>query len=168
MWTHFVPDAHSHGMPMPVAASMLTIVGVFNVAGTIGSGWLVDRVDARLLLLAYFALRGVSLFFLPKLLGPTAGVPLIAFAIVYGMLDLATVPPMIALCRDIYGRDGSIVFGWVNAAHQVGAAAMAFVGGVIRDVVGSYVPMWLLVAGLCLAAAAMSRLVNTTPQTARR
>lgn len=154
MWTHFVPAAHHHGMPFTVAASLLTLVGVCNVAGTVGSGWLTDRADPRLLLVGYFALRAGTLLALPSLLGPSAGPSLVAFAVVFGVLDLATVPPTIALCRTIYGRDGAIVFGWVNGAHQIGAAAVAVLGGVVRDVAGSYDPVWFLVGGSCLLAAA--------------
>jgi len=105
LWTHFVPAAHMHGMAVPVAASLLTVVGIFNVVGTIGSGWLTDRCDPRALLAGYYVLRGVLLVLLPGLLGPTMGPALIAFAIAFGILDLATVPPTIALCREMYGPD---------------------------------------------------------------
>jgi predicted MFS family arabinose efflux permease len=164
MWTYFVPDAASHGMPMPVAASMLTLVGIFNVAGTVGSGWLTDRLDPRVLLAAYYALRGVSLIALPHLFGPTVGPLMIAFSVTFGILDLATVPPTIALCRRAYGSDGAIVFGWVNAAHQVGAAAIAFVGGVIRDNTGSYDLIWLVVGILCFVAAVIARIITVNPR----
>lgn len=165
MWTHFVPAAHSHGLAVPVAASMLTLIGIFNVVGTVGSGWLTDRVDPRLLLLGYYALRGVSLLVLPSLLGPTVGLSLVTFTVMFGILDLATVPPTIALCRDLAGPDGAILFGWVSAAHQLGAAAVAFLGGVIRDEVGSYDPIWFLAGGLCFGAALMARFIRAAPST---
>ncbi len=58
MWTHFTPAAHDHGMAITTASTLLALIGVFNVFGTIASGWLTDRKDARRLLAVYFALRG--------------------------------------------------------------------------------------------------------------
>jgi predicted MFS family arabinose efflux permease len=156
MWTHFTPAAHDHGMPVTTAASLLALVGVFNVVGTVGSGWLTDRFDPRVLLATYYAGRGVALILLPMLMNSTAGVPMVAFVVLFGILDVATVPPTIALCREIYGDDSAVVFGWVSAAHQVGAGLVAFLGGVARDVFGSYDPMWVAAGSLCLTAAALA------------
>lgn len=164
MWTHFVPAATGDGMAVPAAASLLTVIGLANVGGSIGSGWLTDRFDPRLLLTIYYGLRGISLVLLPNLLGPSVGPALIGFAVAFGVLDLATVPPTIALCREIYGSAGAIVFGWMNTAHQVGAAALAFLGGVIRDRLGSYTPMWMVVGALCFGAAALAPLIRLRPR----
>jgi predicted MFS family arabinose efflux permease len=153
MWSHFTPAAHDHGMPMTAASSLLALIGIFNVAGTVSSGWLTDRVDPRSLLGIYFALRGVSLSVLPLLLTSRIDIPMIAFVIVFGILDVATVPPTIALCREHYGEDSAIVFGWVNASHQIGAGLMAFLGGVARDAFGSYTVVWIVSAALCEVAA---------------
>ena len=68
--THFVPAAHDHGMPATTAASLLAVVGIFDVVGTIASGWLTDKVDPRLLLVGYYVLRGVGLMTLPALMSP--------------------------------------------------------------------------------------------------
>ncbi|MCI2423484.1 MFS transporter [Saccharopolyspora sp. K220] len=160
MWTHFTPAAHDHGMPTTVAASLLAVIGVVNVAGTIGSGWLTDRFSPHLLLAGYYALRGTSLLFLPVLLAPTVRPTMIVFVVLFGLLDVATVPPTIALCREIYGDDGAIVFGWVNAAHQVGAGLVAFLGGVARDLLGSYDTVWISTAALCAAAALMATTIR--------
>jgi hypothetical protein len=86
---------------------------------------------------------------LPLLFGPQAGPAMVAFVVVFGLVDVATVPPVILLCRRMFGGDGAIVFGWVGAAHQVGAGAMAVVGGLVRDVTGGYGPVWALAAILC-------------------
>lgn len=69
--THFVPAAHDHGMPVTAAASLLAVIGVFDVVGTVASGWFTDRFEPRRLLAVYYALRGISLLFLPMLLEPT-------------------------------------------------------------------------------------------------
>ncbi|MEE2050437.1 MFS transporter [Nocardiopsis tropica] len=156
MWTHFVPAAQDHGMAVTVAAALVSAIGVFSLVGTIVSGWLTDRFDPRGLLAAYYLGRAVLLAALPALFGPDAGAALIAFVVVFGLLDVATVPPTILLCRRVFGADGAIVFGWVNAIHQVGAGAMAVFGGFTRDVTGSYGPVWFMAAALCAVAAVLA------------
>ncbi|MFE5049126.1 MFS transporter [Streptomyces sp. NPDC056637] len=160
MWTHFAPAAHDHGMPVTVAASLLSLIGIFNVAGTVASGWLTDRVDPRRLLAVYYALRALTLLALPLLLTSAVDAPLVAFTVVFGLLDVATVPPTIALCRAHYGADAPVVFGWVSAAHQVGAGAVAFAGGMARDAFGSYDPVWVGAGALCAGAALLSLTVR--------
>jgi predicted MFS family arabinose efflux permease len=154
--THFVPAAHDHGMPPTTAAGLLALVGIFDVAGTICSGWLTDRIDPRLLLGGYYTLRGCSLLLLPHLLAPTTVPPMWAFIVFYGLDWVATVPPTVALCREWFGGNGPIVFGWVFAAHQVGAAFAAFGAGIVRDHLGGYDLAWYVAGGLCMAAALMS------------
>ncbi|MFF3289197.1 MFS transporter [Streptomyces sp. NPDC003023] len=161
--THFVPAAHDHGMPITAAASLLAVIGVFDVVGTIASGWFTDRFEARRLLAVYYALRGVSLLFLPMLLAPSVQPPMVFFIVFYGLDWVATVPPTIALCREHYGEDSAIVFGWVLASHQVGAAVVAFAGGVARDVFGSYDIVWYASGALCAAAALMALVIRRKP-----
>ncbi len=158
--THFVPAAHDHGMPMTAAASLLAVIGVFDIAGTIASGWFTDRFDTRRLLAVYYGLRGVSLMFLPLLLADSVHPPMLFFIVFYGLDWVATVPPTIALCREYYGEDSAIVFGWVLAAHQVGAAVIAFVGGLARDAFGTYDPVWFASGALCAAAALMALVIR--------
>ncbi|WP_101253885.1 MFS transporter [Streptomyces barkulensis] len=174
MWSGFVPAAHDHGMPPTVAASLLALIGVFNVAGTVVSGWLTDRHDPRLLLALYYGMRGVSLLLLPSLLGPEAHWPLIVFVVFFGLLDVATVPPTIALTavRGIYGEGGgAIVFGWTLAFHQLGAGVMAFAGGALRDALGSYDAAWIVSGALCAVAAVLAPAIGgpgRAPRTGRR
>ncbi|MFJ8821447.1 MFS transporter [Streptomyces sp. NPDC102467] len=163
--THFVPAAHDHHMPVQAAASLLAVIGVFDIIGTIASGWFTDRFEARRLLAVYYALRGISLLFLPMLLFPTVHPPMVLFIVFYGLDWVATVPPTIALCREHYGEDSAIVFGWVLASHQVGAAVVAFLGGVVRDVTGSYNLMWYASGALCAVAALMSLVIRRGRET---
>ncbi|WP_030804825.1 MFS transporter [Streptomyces sp. NRRL F-2799] len=161
--THFVPAAHDHGMPIPAAASLLAVIGVFDVLGTIASGWFTDRFDSRRLLAVYYALRGISLLFLPMLLGPAVHVPMVFFIVFYGLDWVATVPPTLALCRERFGDDSAIVFGWVLASHQIGAAVIAWLGGFARDVFGTYDMVWYASGSLCAAAALMSLVIRRRP-----
>ena len=152
--SHFVPAMHDHGVGATTAASLLVIVGLFDMVGTIGSGWLTDRIDPRILLVVYYGLRGMAMITLPIILGPDIDLPLILVMVLFGLDWVATVPPTVTLCREIYGPDtGAVVFGWVFAAHMVGAAVAAAVSGWIRVTAGDYATAWWLAGGLALAAA---------------
>ncbi len=166
--THFIPSLHDHGIGETTAASLLAVVGIFDVVGTIASGWLTDRINPRVLLAAYYAGRGVSLLLLPFLLNAiSAGQlqpPIILFVVVYGLDWVATVPPTAALCREVFGADGPVVYGWVFASHQIGAASAALAAGVLRDAFGSYTWAWFGAAGLCVVAAVVSATITHRPK----
>jgi MFS family permease len=150
--THFIPAANDHGMPTTVAAGLLATIGILDVAGTVFSGWLTDRVDPRLLLVVYYAGRGLSLLLLPSLLSPQAEPSTWVFVIFYGLDWVATVPPTIVLCRNYFGARTPVVFGWVFASHQLGAAIAAAGAGLLRDLQGNYDMAFYLAAGLCFVA----------------
>lgn len=150
--THFVPAAHDHGMPTQLAAGLLAVIGIFDVAGTVFSGWLTDHVDPRLLLATYYLLRGLSLLALPHLFAPTTTPPMWVFIVFYGLDWVATVPPTVILCRRAFGTDGAIVFGWVFASHQLGAALVASGAGMVRDAMGDYHWAWIFSGLLCVLA----------------
>ncbi|CAN5142008.1 MFS transporter [soil metagenome] len=166
--THFIPSLHDHGIGQQTAASLLAVVGIFDVVGTIASGWLTDRVNPRILLAIYYAGRGVSLLLLPFLLNAiSAGSlqpPIILFVVVYGLDWVATVPPTAALCREVFGKDGSVVYGWVFASHQIGASLAAIGAGLVRDSFGDYTWAWFGAAGLCVVAAIVSVGITRRPQ----
>jgi predicted MFS family arabinose efflux permease len=153
---HFIPSAHDHGMPQATAAGLLAAVGVFDIAGTVFSGWLTDRIDPRRLLAAYYSFRGVSLLLLPWLLSDVVHVSMIVFIVVYGLDWVATVPPTAALCRSLFAERSTIVFGWVFASHQIGAAAAAYGAGVVRDAFGAFTYAWWAGAAVCVIAAVLS------------
>ncbi|MEU1360393.1 MFS transporter, partial [Micromonospora zamorensis] len=161
--THFVPAAHDHGMSQTTAASLLALVGLFDIVGTIASGWLTDRVDSRLLLGMYYALRGASLLVLPSLFSGTAEPSMLVFIVFYGLDWVATVPPTVALCREYFGGAGAVVFGWVFAAHQLGAAVAATGAGLVRDRLGDYAMAWYVAGALSIGAAGLSLLLRRRP-----
>jgi MFS family permease len=161
--THFIPAAHDHGLGETTAAGLLAVVGIFDIIGTIGSGYLSDRVNPRALLAVYYALRGVGLMMLPGLLSDSIRPSMVAFVVVYGLDWVATVPPTVALCRQAFGDQGNIVFGWVFASHQVGAALASVAAGVIRDQSGAYTIAWFGAAGMCLVAALVSFQIRKLP-----
>lgn len=162
--THFLPAAHDHGMAPTTAASMLALIGVFDVIGTIGSGWLTDRFDSRMLLGMYYGLRGLSILLLPLVLASTVQPSLLVFVIFYGLDWIATVPPTVALCREHFGASGTIVFGWVFASHQIGAAAAATAAGMARDALGDYTVTWIFAGALAVMAAGLSVAIRSQPR----
>ena len=162
--THFVPAAHDHGMPTTTAAGLLALVGIFDIVGTVASGALTDRINPRILLAIYYAFRGVGLLMLPGLLSDSVHPSMLAFVIVYGLDWVATVPPTAALCVEAFGESGTIVFGWVFAAHQVGAAIASVGAGYLRDLTSDYTMAWLGAAGLCAVAALMSLGIRKVPR----
>ncbi|WP_255470820.1 MFS transporter [Pseudarthrobacter sp. B4EP4b] len=158
--THFIPSAHDHGMPETTAAGLLAVVGIFDIVGTIASGWLTDRFNPRILLAVYYQFRGIGLLVLPLLLSAEVQPSMIVFVVIYGLDWVATVPPTAAICRETFGADGSVVFGWVFAAHQLGAAAAALAAGAIRDSTGQYTYAWFGAAAMCTIAAVISATIR--------
>ena len=154
--THFIPAAHDHGMAQTTSASLLALIGIFDIVGTLASGWLTDKVDPRYLLFGYYFLRGLSLLAVPALLGPHVHPSLFLFIVFYGLDWVATVPPTVALCRIHFGIERSgVVFGWVFASHMVGAGVAASYAGWIRQGTGDYFLAWMTAGGLCVLAAGL-------------
>ena len=152
--THWIALCGDYGVAPVSAAGALAVIGVFDFAGTLASGWLSDRFDNRWLLFLYYGLRGLSLITLPFTDFSVAG--LSAFAVFYGLDWVATVPPTVRLTADRFGAERSnLAFGWIFAAHQLGAATAAFGAGAARTELSTYLPA-LYVAGVaCVFAAAL-------------
>ncbi|WML48600.1 MFS transporter [Neobacillus sp. PS3-34] len=151
--THFVSYCMGFGIPLVTAASMLSFMGVFDLVGTTISGWLSDRFDNRWLLFWYYSLRGASLVLLPFALMKGSITLLVIFSIFYGLDWIATVPPTISISRQIFGvKKSGIVYGWIFASHQVGAAVAAFGGGIIFKVFDSYTWAFSIAGMFCILA----------------
>jgi MFS family permease len=158
--THLIPAAHDHGIPETTAAGLLALIGIFDVAGTVASGWLTDRIDPRRLLLWYYGMRGIALVLLAPTLG-SGGLGLFGFVLIYGLDWVATVPPTVALTNEVFGRElGPVVFGWVFASHQIGAAFAAWAAASIRTATGDYFIAFLSAAALCAVAAGITQIVR--------
>jgi sugar phosphate permease len=155
--THLIAFCGDHGIPEVAAAGLLATMGSFDLVGTTFSGWLTDRFDPRKLLFVYYAFRGLSLLYLPY--SGFSGWTLGAFAVLFGLDWIATVPPTVKLANEAFGdRAGPMVFGWIFAGHQLGGATAAFLAGVIRQSQGDYNTAFLLagLTGLVAGAAAMT------------
>lgn len=162
--THFISYCISFGIPVVTAAAMLSFMGVFDLIGTTLSGWLTDRFDNRWLLFWYYSLRGFSLLALPFALASGSSTWLMIFAIFYGLDWIATVPPTIGLTRQRFGLEKSaMMYGWMVAFHQVGAAVAAYFGGVVFEAMGSYKIAFLLAGGFCLIASLFVIVIKKQP-----
>ncbi len=158
--THLIPACFDHGIPEVMAASLLAAMGVFDMVGTTLSGWLSDRWDNRMLLAWYYGLRGLSLLFLPFAFDvgfEGAGyVGLGVFAVFYGLDWIATVPPTVRLAARCFGEENApVMFGWIAAMHQLGAAAAAWSAGLVRVGTGSYLAAFMAAGALCLVASVL-------------
>ena len=152
--THFISLCGDYGVAPVAAAGVLAAIGVFDFFGTIGSGWLSDRFDNRWLLFCYYGLRGLSLLVLPFTGFTFYGLSL--FGVFYGLDWVATVPPTVKLTADRFGRErANLVFGWVFAGHQLGAASAAFGAGFTRTTFASYLPAFFVAGLLCVGASAV-------------
>ena len=158
--THLIPACVDHGIPEVRAAGLLALMGIFDLIGTTASGWLTDRVDSRYLLFWYYGLRGLSLMYLPFAFD-LSFYGLSLFAIFYGLDWIATVPPTLKLSEKAFGRENAaVMFGWIQAAHQVGAAVAAWGAGYLRTVTGNYALAFWTAGLICLVAAAMFPLLG--------
>ena len=161
--THLIPAAHDHGIAQVSAASLLALIGVFDIVGTVGSGWLTDRLDPRKLLLVYYGFRGLALLALPFAFDSRYAA-LVGFAVVYGLDWVATVPPTSALATATFPGHAGVVFAWIFSAHQLGAASAAWAAGLVRTATGEYTAAWAAAGGIALLAAVAVLLVRATPR----
>lgn len=161
--THLIPACIDHGISEVRAAGLLAMMGVLDLAGTTLSGWLSDRYNNRYLLCWYYGLRGCALLGLPTALaGRSWG--LSAFAVFYGLDWIATVPPTVRLTADAFGRERvGVMFGWIFAAHQIGASLAAVGAGAVRTYLGDYLPAFLSSGTLCLLAATLVLRIGREP-----
>lgn len=150
--THWISICGDYGVAAVSAAGMLAMIGIFDFIGTLGAGWLSDRFDNRWLLFWFYGLRGLSLIFLSA--SGFDYVTLSIFAVFYGLDWVATVPPTVKLTVENFGRDkANIVFGWIFAAHQLGAATATFGAGYIRTDYETFLPAVYIAGFMCLLAA---------------
>ncbi|MCE4223837.1 MFS transporter [Methylobacterium sp. C25] len=158
--THLIPACIDHGIPEVTAAGLLALMGLCDLVGTTASGWLTDRFDGRKLLAWYYALRGLSLIFLPYSFD-ISFYGLSLFAVFYGLDWIATVPPTVSLAGRAFGEENAaLMFGWIAAVHQIGAAAAASLAGVVRTNSGDYFAAFVAAGLLCLVAALMAMFVG--------
>ncbi len=148
----FVASCH---LPAAVGAGAISLIGLFNVAGSLIAGELSTRWKRRELLVGIYASRGVVMTVFLFAEKTTASV--LIFSAVMGLLWLSTVPPTVALCARNFGvRWLATIFGLVFLAHQIGGFTGAWLGGLVFDRTGSYDLMWVI----SILAAAFAAIVH--------
>jgi sugar phosphate permease len=158
--THFIAFCSDFGIAPIAAAGVLAAMGVCDIFGTVGSGWLSDRVSPGKLLFWYYGLRGLALLFLPT--SGFTGLGLTVFTVFYGLDWIATVPPTLKLANAAFGRERApIVFGWIFTAHQLGGATAAFGAGLSRTLLATYLPAFYIAGAACLAAACLALMARS-------
>lgn len=158
--TQFIAMCNDYGINEVGGASILAAMGMLDLVGTTLSGWLSDRYNPRVLLFWYYGLRGLALIFLPYAFG-LQYYGLTIFAIFYGLDWIATVPPTLRLATEAFGdREAPIVFGWIVAGHQLGAASAAWMAGVVRQSQGSYLMAFVAAGATGLIAAVIALMIG--------
>jgi sugar phosphate permease len=159
--THLIPLAQDRGIATATTGLAVALLAAANVTGILASGPLADRVDNRVLLFALYATRGAALMALLLFAGPQA---LIAFALLFGLVDFSTVAPTQWLAaRYVRPQAVGLAFGCLNAIHQLGSAIGAWLPGLAYDASGSYDSV-LVVSASVLAVAAVTCLTLPRPR----
>jgi MFS family permease len=136
------------GLPATFTGWAMATIGLFNVIGSLGAGWLTQKMPSKLLLSYTYALRGLVVFLF--VLGPKTEFTVLLFAAVIGLSYLSTVPPTAGIVAKLFGPSYmGTLFGIVLFTHQLGAFLGAFLGGKVFQLTGSY--NWVWYADILLA-----------------
>ncbi|MFH3480301.1 MFS transporter [Xanthobacter variabilis] len=150
------------GMSLSVGAVTLALIGLFNMAGSIGAGYLTGRVSRKWLLAWIYAGRGVAIAAFIML--PVTPLSCYLFGAVLGLLWLSTVPPTSSLVMLMFGtRYMAMLYGFAFFSHQVGGFIGVYLGGEIYEAVGSYDLVWWLAVALSFASAAINLPIREEP-----
>ena len=149
--THIPKYMMDKGMPDWTAAMILALVGVFNMIGTLGSGYLATKYSKKKVLSAIYLLRGVSLIYFLFL--PPSIFNSVVFGVTFGLLWLSTVPPTNGLVGHIFGtKHLGLLYGIVFVSHQIGSFLGAYLGGVFYEMYGNFDYAWYASIALSIFA----------------
>ena len=149
--THIPMHIRDNGLEDWTATAILALIGLFNVFGTLSSGYLSTKISKKKLLSAIYLLRGVSLIYFVFM--PPSVVNALIFGITFGYLWLATVPPTNGIVGHIFGTKYiTLLYGFVFLSHQVGSFLGAYLGGLFHDLYGTLNYAWYISIALSLFA----------------
>ncbi len=149
--THIPTYMMDKGLPDWTAAMILALIGVFNMIGTITSGYLSTRFSKKKILSAIYLLRGVSIIYFIFL--PPSVFNSIIFGITFGFLWLSTVPPTNGIVGHIFGtKYVGLLYGIVFVSHQIGSFLGAYLGGIIYEINGNFDYAWYVSIALSVFA----------------
>lgn len=154
MDTHLIPFSHDHGFSTTVTSAAVSLLAGFNIAGILLSGIVADRWSSRKILCFLYAVRALSIVILIYSHEPYL---LLAFAILFGLVDFATVAPTQMLATQYFQNYSiGLMIGWLSLAHQIGSALGAYVPGVIYTITGEYTLAFYLSIGMLVLASVMN------------
>ena len=149
--THIPTYVNDRGLPEWCAAAILALIGLFNMIGTLTSGYLSTKFNKKNILSAIYFLRGVSIIYFIFL--PPSVFNAMVFGITFGFLWLATVPPTNGLVAHIFGTKYiGLLYGFVFLSHQVGSFLGAYLGGLFYDIYGNFDYAWYVSIALSIFA----------------
>ena len=161
--THLPGVVAACQLPPEVGAWSLSLIGLFNIAGSFTAGWAIGRWRMKSVLSLLYAARAVAV--LAFLVAPKTSTTFLIFAVVIGFTYLATVPPTVGLVAKLHGmRFMATLFGMVMLSHQIGGFLGAWLGGKLFESTGSYDWMWYLDIILALAAALIHLPIKEAPK----
>ena len=149
--THIPMHIRDKGLEDWTATAILALIGLFNIFGTLTSGYLSTKISKKKLLSAIYLLRGVSILYF--ILMPSSVINALIFGATFGYLWLSTVPPTSGIVSHIFGtKYVSLLYGFVFLSHQVGSFLGAYLGGLFHDLYGSLDYAWYISIALSLFA----------------
>ena len=150
--THVPKYVIDRGLEDWTAAMILSLIGLFNIFGSLLSGYLSSKRSKKLILSAIYFLRGISIIAFIFL--PPSTISSIIFGASFGLLWLSTVPATSGMVAHIFGtRYLGLLYGLVFLSHQIGSFFGAYLGGLFYDLYGSYDYAWYLAIALSVFAA---------------
>jgi len=160
--THVPGYMQDRGLGGWTATIILSLIGLFNIIGTLGIGYLGTKYSKKILLSILYFLRAVIIAIF--IFSPPSIYMSIFFGITFGLLWLSTVPPTNGIVAQIFGTKYlSTLFGIVFFSHQLGAFAGSFLGGLFYDLYGSYDYAWYIAIALSLFATLVHLPIDEKP-----
>ena len=149
--THIPMHIRDEGLEDWTATAILALIGLFNILGTLSSGYLSTKISKKKILSSIYLLRGVSLSYF--IFMPPSVINALIFGITFGYLWLATVPPTNGIVGHVFGTKYiTLLYGFVFLSHQVGSFFGAYLGGLFHDLYGSFDYAWYISIALSLFA----------------
>lgn len=150
--THVPTYVIDRGLETWTAAAILSLIGLFNIFGSLFSGYLSTKMKKKVILAAIYALRGISICLFIFL--PASNINAFIFGASFGFLWLSTVPATSGIVAHMFGtKHLGMLYGIVFLSHQIGSFFGSFLGGLFHDIYGSYDYAWYLAIALSIFAA---------------
>jgi len=158
MGIHLIPLAVSFGISQSAASIAAAWLGIAMTTGLVFAGYLVDIIGGKTMLILSYFVRGLAMLLL---LAPIDLLSIYLFSTIFGLVELATIPPTVMFCREFFGaKSMGTVYGLVFMGHQLGGSLSAYLAGFLADLMGGYNLVLVLAVGLAFTAAGISTTIS--------